>query len=213
MQAGERSQFILGRIRRILEKNYGFEVDKFQNGEIYDEMQQAQIQIFGEVLPEKIYEIVLATNTNQYSLINNFDDLSVIDKIKSVILPDDWEYTFELVSNARWQEILKTTFDSAQPQKGTIIGNDFYVFPIPDSTYDGAIITLVTNLRAPSSVISEKIDPELTSQLYDKPIEWLALFSLTGDSKWIELYKVSIGKLLSKGNTLADEEIVKDCEW
>lgn len=213
MVAGERSQRIYGRVHRILTKNLGQDVIKILKEEIYDEMQQSQVQIFAEVLPERKFDITLIDSTDEYSLLEESTDREIIHLVKSVITPVDWDYKFEFVNNGtQWNEILKSDTDVAQPLKATIIGNSLFVFPVPDSTYGGNIITLLTLLKSPTTTISDTVDPELTD-LFDKPIEWLTLFGITQDLKYYTLAMEDISTKLNYAVASAEEENVKECNW
>ncbi|MHB8842357.1 MAG: hypothetical protein ACYC56_11340 [Candidatus Aquicultor sp.] len=212
MAAGDRSQSIYGRIHRVLTKNYEYGVNKILKEEIYDEMRQAQLQIFPLVLPEKTYEISLAEDVSEYPLLKSPVKRDIIDKIKTVITPEDWTYRFSMVSNNRWNEILKSSTSITQPTFGTIINHVLNVYATPDSSTDGDSIKLITNNKAPETTISDKIDPELP-ELFDKDIEWLALFAITGDVKWYNLFDAKIKEKTKFGNQSAEEETVKECMW
>jgi hypothetical protein len=174
-------------------------------------MQQSQIQIFGKVLPEKTFNITLVTSDNNYTLLESSRE--IIDKIKCAITPTDWDYPFIMVSNTEWDAILKSDTEETQPLYGVILNNTLYIYPTPSSAYNGDVIQLIVFRKAPATTLSDSIDPEL-AEVFDKDIEWLTLFSFTGDIKWWNLYEESINKKIHLASQRADEDYtVKELEW
>ncbi len=215
MAAGDRSKKIYGRIKRILENNYYYPADKINESEIYDEIQQSQIQIFSLVQPEKIFTVALMNNEDVYPLSQENTNREIIKKIKSVITPVAWTLPFIFVSNASWDELIKTedsNSDGSQPRIGTIIAHSLYVFPKPNITYSGKELQFICILKCPETSISTSVDPEL-NEVYDKDLEWFTLFSITNDPKWFQFYESSINTKFSLGSEFADENTVKDTEW
>lgn len=215
MATGDRTKAIYGRIYRVLTKQKDFSVEKYQREEILDEMNQSQIQIFSKVLPERTFTITLVLNDADYPLLETTTNRELIDHVKAIITPTDWDYPIKIVPNKQWDEIIKTEVsasDSNQPIRGTLINNVLNLFPVPDSDFAGDILTLIANFKVPATTISFTIDPEL-SDVFDKDLEWLTLFSITGEFAWLELFNASINKKINLGNQSADEDWAKESEW
>lgn len=66
--AGERSQRIYGRIYRVLTKQLGMSVEKYQKEEIFDEMVQAQKAIFATVKFDRKFSLILQEDQGSYPL-------------------------------------------------------------------------------------------------------------------------------------------------
>lgn len=204
-----RSKLIYGRIyQRLLDR--GFKFEHFASEQIYDEMQVAQDEIISEVGLEKKIEVTLEDGTEAYALAQSGKE--VVNNIKAIITPDDWEYELEFKTKEEWNEIIKDEYDSTQPTKAVIIENELNLYPVPDSDYDGDKLYLICNLKSSISSISESTEPELPS-IFDKEIEWLTLYYLTGDESYYNRYLESVNKKLNLANSSGNGTIIKDTDW
>jgi len=178
--AGERSQRLFGRVRRILEQK-GISIQDIQNAEIYDELAEAQKQIFARVGFERKYNITLDNSEDEYELVvSSVNDRVCVKGIKIFITPSTWTYTLEYVPNTEWNETILSDSTASNPTHATLFDNTLHLYPTPAT--DGEILTLWAILCLPETDISATIDPEIGEE-WNKALEYYALSSLLFDER------------------------------
>jgi hypothetical protein len=194
-----RSQYIFGRIRRVL-RTKDISAEKFRDTEVYDEMQQAQNQIFARVNIEQDFTIYLNVGIGSYPLCNITDDRNVIGKIKTFITPSTWRYDIEYVPYQEWNYVINSgRFDQASnPIKATIFNNNLLVYPLPQAKEKLILYTLIIGSM---NDIDQYTDPDLRP-MWDKAIEYGVLHNLLSDVSYFKLFEEQI-------ETLSKEEFNK----
>ncbi len=211
-----RSQNILSRVYRNLRK-YSYPLNDIEETEIYDEMQNAQMDILARTHGERKVTVTLATDTNTYTLSAGGSRLNV-SSVKAAVVPEDWQYPFQILPNDSFVAI-KNSDDAAlynwetiwenwgfgsnipdvstkQPLIGTIINNVLEVYPTPDSDYNGDEIELWVYMAGSNTTISSTVNPE-TPDIFDKAIEYYATSEIiSGDISqyYRNLYEAEILK-------------------
>lgn len=210
--AGERSQLIYGRVKRVLDtagiKQYKEAVKQV----IYDEMNVAQDQIIAEVGLEKRISIDLIENEPKYPLA--ISNKKIIRAIKETIVPAGWE-SMEWVPKNKWNDILSLGL-TGQPIKAIIIENDLVLEPPPNGAYAGAVIELLVDLQGAVKKLSATVDPELPT-IYDRVIEYDVIFNLLNpvNPQLASTYITLRNGIINNGSANPDDGATqtKDSEW
>jgi len=200
-----RSTKILSRVFRNFGQ-YGVELSKYDDTEIYDEMQNGQAELLSRTHGERKFNITLATDTYVYPLSSDSSGLGKVNVslVKAIITPSDWNYPFQIVPNDMFVSIKNQAenqlydwatiwtnwgFGSSipnvsvkQPLLGTIINGNLEVYPTPDSSYNGDVLEMWSYLAGSDYEISKTQEPELPG-IWDKALEYYATAEfLTGEA-------------------------------
>ena len=164
---------ILGRVRRNLVSQGilpSFASDKINDGWIYDEMQQAQDDIYSRVKIEHSFVITLVEDQTDYPLQISSDD--VIDTIKEFILPTTYNYDLTYVKPDKWNNVIQSELSGiGQPTYYTIFEKTLKLQEAPTSTDAGDEWTLYVYLKRSLTDIDKDTDPEI-DKMWDKGIEF-----------------------------------------
>lgn len=185
----DRSKKLVARVQRFLfVKN--IEINK---AEIYDALQQAQVQILTETLClSETKTIQLVASQEEYPITIGIDGRPIILKAISLIRPDGLSIT--LLDDKQYNFLRKnegTLSANNSPLIAKLNGNTISLFPIPANPIETDLMTLTFYKGNTNADITETIEPELPVY-WDKAIETYAIFSLTYDPNALEIYSREI---------------------
>lgn len=188
--AGERSQRIYGRIRRTLRiRNVSDSL--ITSKQIYDEMNEAQKQIYSKAKFDKEKTISLTVGTTDYDLTDS--NREVFGSIIKIVRPDDWRYEIDFVSPMQWDDVVNSgEFDNyTNPVRATIFDNKLKLYPAPTAA---ATLTIFANLMLPTTNISESVDPSIPDY-WDRVIEDYAFWRILGDAAYFQSFEKGVEDL------------------
>jgi hypothetical protein len=164
-------------------------IDSVLDAEIYDEISQAQVQIFANLTPDKKFLVTTINGQTDYRLTKG--GVNILSAIRTFILPSTWNYPLEFVSPNQWNDVVNGgEFDSlSNPVRATIIGINLVLYPAPST--DNETLTVIGSQKLPESNIDKDTDPELSEE-WDKALEDYALWRLLGDGSYYQSYNLML---------------------